>query len=281
MPLQPTSLCSFLSFTDNYGTNPSTTPGTSITTSASANTKGAYTQVLSALAQDAYGILIRLSDMFSSSTDLQGLVDIGVDLAGGTSYTVWIPDLIANNAPGTISAGFTYYFPIKIPAGATVGARAQSNFGSQTVRVAVSVDHTPTAPESWLLGSVVERIGTITTSRGVAFTPGNAADGTWVSLGTTTRPASWVQLGFSLASSAPGTENTYVDLAVGDSTTKRVLQRAMLRSQSGPILHHMIDPNPVWSKSYHRLFSGAELWIRGRCSGAPSSTYHGVAYVLG
>lgn len=274
-------LCEFFSFTNNYGTNPSATPGTSITSGGSANTKGSWTQLLSALSAPVYGIFVRLSDAASSSEDRQHLVDIGIDPAGGTSYSVLLPDLNGGNAP-TIGngTGFQYYFPMRIPSGATVAARTQCLSASRTIVVGIEVDHQPTRLEHWPLGSIVERIGTITSSRGVAFTPGNAADGSWVSLGTLSRPCIWLQLGYSLAASIANAERTYVDLAVGDGSNKRILMRSIYAGQSGPILRAVTMPHLLWSRAYNRLPTGAELWVRGRCENAPDSTYNALAYAM-
>ncbi|MGE0362775.1 MAG: hypothetical protein AB7R67_18830 [Vicinamibacterales bacterium] len=279
--LHSAGLCEFSSFTTNYPTDPTSTPGTTITSGGSANTKGSYTQLLAALAADAYGVFIRLSDAASSSEDRQHLVDIAIDPAGGSSYSVVIPDLNGGNAPliGN-GAGFQYYFPLRIPAGATVAARTQCLTSSRTIVVGIEVDHRPTRPEGWPRGALVERVGTITSSRGVAFTPGTASDGTWVSLGTLTRACCWVQLGYSLAASVANAERTYVDLGVGDASTKRVLMRSIYAAQSGPILRAITVPNLVWSKAYHELPAGAELWVRGRCENAPDSTYNALAYAM-
>jgi hypothetical protein len=43
----------------------------------------------------------------------------------------------------------------------------------------------PSNPECVPVGQYSETIGTISGSAGVVFTPGNAADGAWTSLGTT------------------------------------------------------------------------------------------------
>jgi len=279
--LYPGRLCEFLDFVNNFGTSPSATPGTSISSSTSANTKGSWTQVLSALASTGYGIYVRLSDAASSSEDRQHLVDIGVDPAGGSSYSVVLPDLNGGNVPAISNGCVEYYFPIVLPAGATVAARTQHQAAAaRTIRVGVQVDLRPTVPWAWPAGAIVERIGTISSSRGVSFTPGNAADGSWTSLGTLTYATTWVQLGYALSAAVANAERTYVDLGAGASGSQRVLMRHYYAGQSGPITMHRMAMNLLWSRAYVRLPAGTELWVRGHCENAPDTTYNALAYAL-
>jgi len=274
-------LSEFLDFVNNFGSSPSSTPGTSVAASTSANTKGSWTAVLSALASKGYGIYVRLSDAASSSEDRQHLVDIGVDPAGGTSYSVVIPDLNGGNVPAIANGCVEYYFPIEIPAGATVAARTQHQAAAaRTIRVGVQVDLRPTVPWAWPSGAIVERIGAVTNSRGVSFTPGNATDGSWVSLGTLTYATRWVQLGYALSASVANAERTYVDLGAGPTGSQRVLMRGIYAGQSGPITMHRMAHNLLWSRACVRLPAGTELWVRGHCENAPDTTYNALAYAL-
>ena len=83
------------------------------------NTMGSWVQLLTGaqMANDAYGILININNSSTSATTRNILLDVGVDNAGGTSYTVKIPYLMGGHAsPYNIgSGGIWYYFPLFIP----------------------------------------------------------------------------------------------------------------------------------------------------------------------
>lgn len=70
------------------------------------NTKGSYAQVFTALEHDVYFIAIQINNATATGV-VNTLIDIGVDPAGGTSYTVLIPDLIAPGASGLLGNSAT------------------------------------------------------------------------------------------------------------------------------------------------------------------------------
>jgi hypothetical protein len=131
------------------------------------------------------------------------------------------------------------------------------------------------------VGHITETIGTITNSGGVSFTPGNAADGSWASLGTTTRPLWWWQLGCQISAGTIGAQYTYVDLAVGDGSNKDIIIKNHLMSFSGTA---EIDSQPYMTQlvqGYKHVPAGATMYVRGRCNGAPTSGYNAVAVGVG
>jgi hypothetical protein len=78
-----------------------------------------------------------------------------------------------------------------------------------------------------------------------------------------------------------GAELTYVDLAYGDATNKKIITRSMMTSLTTEIVGVPIAENLDYSACYYPLPAGTELWVRGRCSTAPTSGYSAVAIGIG
>ena len=193
---------------------------------------GSYVEVISdtLITEDCYGIAICISQAATSTTARRRLVDIGIDPAGGTSYSSVIPDLLCTNASpygnSTLIGGVWYYFPIFIKAGSAIAARACGN-GAQTLYVAAQVYGKPTAPEMLKVGSKVISYGVTVANppTGVSVTPGTTNRGAWVSLGTVAagdKPFFW-QFGVDSSLTSLGTETFACDIGIGDATNKALV----------------------------------------------------------
>jgi len=241
--------------------NPSTTPGTSIT--AGSGTKGSWGQVLSALSNDVYMLELWINAGNSSGAQRDYWIDIGVDPAGGTSYSVLIADIVGHMADSAVAGGRWYRFPIFIKAGSTVGARAQGN-GANAIRVAAIAYGWPTNPEAVLVGQYSETLGN-GTFPGVSFTPGSSgAEGNWVQVGTTTRNCWWWQIGVGYSGTTLTSLMYYIDLATGDSSNKHMIIENM------PVF--IRGTAETWAQfatfdGFWEVPAGASLYVRGSCSG--------------
>lgn len=117
---------------ENVGTNESTTELTWLTASSTANTKGAWTELIAASSFDYHGVWFNVGHVFNVSSFL--LIDIAIGGAG--SEVVIMPNLstcrraITND--GSASAVF---LPLFIPKGSRISARCQSTVASGQVQV--------------------------------------------------------------------------------------------------------------------------------------------------
>jgi hypothetical protein len=118
---------------DVYGFNPSTTLGTSVDPGGTANTKGAFAQLTAATNQDMAGFFLGLhgspSATGGSSLIYPSLIDIAIGASG--SEKIIRPNYPINmTASGTACnnplPGSSPFYPIPIPAGTRIAARAQS-----------------------------------------------------------------------------------------------------------------------------------------------------------
>ncbi len=273
---------SYGSEVDNWDATPGLTIGTNVTTGGSANTDGSWTQVLSALARDVHWMQIQGAGNQATGNQRDVLFDIGVDPAGGTSYTA-VKSSLSISCASAITTGPAYCFPIYIPAGATVAIRSRCNAASITTRFAVKAWGDPSFPEMFPCGLYHELVGTVTGSAGVSFTPGNAAWGSWQSLGTIARPLWYWQLGVGCSNATMSTESDYVQLGYGDGTTGGTRGIAMhnISSSTAEAINHNTKSNLHFPENICHLPAGTGIYVRGWASAAPQSGWWALAYGTG
>jgi hypothetical protein len=260
----------------NGGANPGTALGTSVTPGAS-DAEGSATIIAtgSNIAQDIYGFMIRVSDGATATQSKSHLLDIGVDNAGGTSYTWIISNLVCGDS-GSITAtgaGHAFFFPMFIKAGSQVAAG--------TVLIGAKFYGYNSAQETMPVGMFSETIGTITGSSGVTVTPGNAADGSWTSLGTTTNALWWWQMGYQIDNAAITAEYTFMELAYGDATNKIPIMKEMHGGTTGETVGTIFKSNLSFFECYCPVPAGTNIYARMRCNNAPDTAYNMVAVGVG
>ena len=269
---------------DNWGTNPGSTIGTSVTPGAS-NAEGSWTQVASSanIAEDVYGFYLQVHSGATSAAAKPQLLDIGVDPAGGTSYTAIITNLVIGSSPAlTVAGNREHFFWFRIKAGSSVAVRIQgANATAGTVRVPIRFYGKPSRPEVVPNGAYSETLGTITNSDGQSFTPGNAADGSWADLGATTLPLWWWQLGYQINNATITAEYTYIEVAWGDASNKHTMFKVMHGGTTGETCGLAAQTQLLQVAAYNPVPAGANIYIRGRCNNAPDTGYNATVVGVG
>jgi hypothetical protein len=281
---------------DNWGANPGNVPGTSFAPGAS-NVYGNWTRLHTNSSDISTEIWMAEFSLLGGSTsgqDKSQLLDIGVDPAGGTSYVSIFGDTAAAGAAATKAMVFGHsptvgnsgpssivMLPLRIPSGSTVAARVQgSNATAGTVYVCMRLFGKPSLPEMFPRGHVAEIIGAITNSGGVSFTPGNAADGDWTSLGTTVRALFWFQLCVQLSLDTQNARYYWFELAYGDGTNYVTILKES-RWTGGSESQQRGAAGSELFQSYCHVPAGATLYVRGRCNAAPDAGWNSVAVGVG
>lgn len=282
--LLPGGLSAYNFTYDNWGTNPANSIGTSVTPGAS-NVEGSWTQVASSanIAQDCYWIYMQVHSGATATAAKNHLLDIGVDPAGGTSYVAIISNIVCGAAPSLTQAGNReFVFPYFIKAGSSVAVRIQgSNATAGTVRVPMRFYGQPTNPNAVPVGNISQTMGTITNSRGPSFTPGNAADGSWVDLGATSNPLWWWQLGYQIDNGTITAEYTYIEVAWGDATNKHTMFKMMHGGTTSETCGLAAQTHLLPCAAYNPVPAGANIYVRGRCNNAPDTGYNAVVVGIG
>jgi len=283
----PVGANAFGTFLPSSTARPAGAQGTSVTPSTTSLAAATYAQILTALSTDAYGLLIAINSNSANNSTRRTVVDISIDPAGGTTYNVVIPNLIAGGAPSYVTEGMAqwYYFPIFIPRGSTVAARA---YGTVTtaIRVMAWAMQQPINPASIRKGSFVEAIGLGSpVYDGTAITPGTATKSSWVPLGTTTKRLWWWQLGLegtAADSSYAANSTIHLDLGVGDGTdpgTDMILRDFPIRVGSAAETYSSM---PITVGCEWSVPAGSSLYVRA-INAATNETggYTVIAYGMG
>jgi hypothetical protein len=278
---------SYGSKTASWGTTrPSSNNGTSVTP-GTGTTKGSWASLITATTSDSHNILININSNFGSAASRTTVVDIGWDESGGTSYTQRIPNLLAGGAApysstGTAAGtgcGIWYSFPISIPLGSRIAARALGSVAT-AIRVGVVLDGEIRRQDMSRCGSFVEAIGITETAQvGVTVTSGTTSEGAWTSLGTTSKKCWYWQAGVQVPTSDTSWNAVclHLDLAVGDASNKDIIIYDQLINTSA--IEEM-SFNSAARGTFWEVPGGSTLYARLQNSGT-NDAYSVVAYGLG
>lgn len=270
-----TRLTRFTTVASSY-TTPTTTPGVAITPGS--GVKGSWATVLSAIPGEAHVVEIRFVAGNTNAAARNILVDIGIDPSGGTNFTTLIPNLIASQASNFVDIGIMYTFPLLIPAGASIGARAASN-STSTVRVAMRLMRSDYRG-AFDYGTQVVQIGTASesTGTGVSFTPGNTgAEGSWTTLGNlgTGGVCKFITFGVGINNSTTTSLMYYIDLRVGGVM---VLENVpLILPGTNEKLGYVM---PLLSGFVYIPANGQNVDIRGSCSGTAVTGFNALGYAV-
>lgn len=268
---------SFALTTPSFGTaRPASANGTSVTPAV--GSKGAWVQLGSDFTEDAYGLLININTNSASAASRATLVDIGIDPLGGTAYQPVINNLLAGGASAYTLNGLYYYFPLFIPAGASVAARAQSTVVT-ALRVGTFAMQRANAPHTFRRGCFTETYGVTTPPDGTAIVPGTTSEGAWTQVGTTAQRVWWWQaaLQVNAADVSWNAAAIHIDVAVGDATNKDIIIQDMLVTTSSA--EAMIN-GPLTAGVEFDTRAGTNVYMRAQHSGTLDA-YTGAVYALG
>jgi hypothetical protein len=192
--------------------------GTSVTPSATANTKGSYAQLISAASNtvDAAWVLV---DFTNGTAHTDYLVDLAIGASGSEQ-------IIANNlfvsGGGGLAQNLVFSYPllIAVPTGTRIAARCQAGTASAAaLHVTLHL-----MGQGFLPSSALQRLTSYgqntSDSGGVSIDPGGTANtkpGTWTEItSSTTNPIRLLYAALGLAQNAAPTGATWLfDLGMG------------------------------------------------------------------
>lgn len=274
---------SYLWRLDSVTTRPAAAYGTSITPSGTANLYTGYTQLIAgaAVVNDVWFIEINVNSAAVSAAARDMIVTIGLDPAGGSSYTDTINHLLVTGAsPYTVGTGGVWYaFPLFIPAGTSIGIKvSQNNTNTTAIRAFVRLHGQPTHPEITPLGYYVETLGADpASSRGTTFTLGTTSDGTYASVGTLTKSAWWFQIGYGVNDATINVGVIHLDVAA-DSAGNKVLIRDYPVTCTST---EQINQPALRAQCTGLVAGGSQIYTRGQSSNTADTTTTRAVYALG
>ncbi len=267
------------------GTQPNVTTYGGVSVTPAQNAYDAYAQVIagSSVTDECQEIEIHISGIGASTAARDGMVTIGFDLAGGTSYTDKIVDLVCGPAARTGGGDgqecVKFMFPLRVPAGCSIGAKASVNSATLTaIRVKCVLRGRPTHPEHIWVGNFVTTFGAdITTSAGTAITPGGASDSAWLQLGSAlTTPLHYWEFGYGINDATMQQGEVVIDIGLGDASNKRrVIANAEVFTQSIEI----ISKAPQGRYAHGAV--GDIVYARAQRAGTPDSANSIAVYGVG
>ena len=209
-------------------TRPNTANGVAVTPNAASDAYGTAVALGSALTSDCYGIMININTNAGSVASRNSVIQLMVDPNGGTSYTAVLTGLLCGSAgPYVTSGGMWYYFPYFIKSGATIAVAARGSVAT-AFRVGYKIYQQPENALMMMKGKYFETLGVTVgtgTAVGTTIVPGTTSDGSWTSIGTTTKDLWWWQVGFQLpvGDTSWGALAYHVDIGVGSATTPDII----------------------------------------------------------
>lgn len=264
----------FAYWSDNLGTvgASGTAFGTGLTLGFS-NADGPVTQTLPALAHDCEYLVLGFAGWAVGGRNTSSLLDVMIDPAGGTNWSVLISDLLVGfcSAPNftlgtTAGLPLQYHFPLWIPAGTSIGVRARcadNGVGySGDPRVVAFAAGGNRNPASWWCGQKVETVGTFDAgnSIGQSHTPGDSGVFSgWANLGAPVGGRSG-----AVQWAAQGTMNNsasarmyHFEFSAGGTRIGPTLLKGFSTGEAGA----QISSGPIFCD----LPAGAQFRVRGAC----------------
>src|SRR5262245_61767637 len=247
-------------------------PGTSITSGASASTKGAWTQLIAATAFDAYFIVIAFNGLGAANNAWRACVDIGI---GAATEEVLIADLLGGLAPsqgGTTVNGPAkqWAFPLYIPAGSRLTGRYASDRTGFASFLAIWLYGGHGYPP-FRVGTKVTTYGTGTVPAGTAITPGaSGAEGAWAQLVASSSEDHFALFpSFQVNDGSMNNRAFGVDIGVGAATEEEVAGNYWFGTTSDEVTMGPFPAMPTWAD----VPAGSRLSMRAQCSGVLDAAY--------
>lgn len=239
--------------------------------------KSSWQNVLSALSGDAYGLWVQVAKTALSATDTSAVLDVGIDTAGGSSYTAKLSDFLCGfaddpNANSGTGGMQQLMIPVKIPSGSTVAIRGQTARASaQAASVRVQVAMATSGPLPGTLNCTTYGVSGTT---GTSVTPGAGSWGSWTNIGSTLAANTQMVAIACQPNGATVSRDAY-RLEIGVSSAaifgEYIFKTSTTESCHGAWPH---EPAPYY------LAAGTQLQVRARSIGSSGDTIRVALYTI-
>lgn len=250
--------------------DPVASAGTTVTSSASANTYGTWTQIHAGFTHATTLVDINITNLGANATNKNCYIDIGVGASSG-AVCLLIEKLGGCGAgPGL---GINYLVPIRIPPDTPVWARHQNVATSQAAGVQITAHGGN--QNIWTMPTItsVAALGATTASTvGTTVVVGaSGAEGSWTQIvASTTTDYAGAFISFFNNGTAHTAGVVYsFDLAMGASGQEQTIGENLTRSSPISSAEQFIT---ICHPTLLGIPSGARLSVRGSCTGAVVTT---------
>lgn len=237
--------------------------GTTVTAGATAHTMGSPVSLIDPTDFPSYGIAVQITDVHTNAARTSFLMDLGFEPSGGGTFRVLLPFLDCWGAGiGATQAEQPkgWVFPVYVPPGVRVSARAQAVIVSDTAVVSVWLAQKPLYPFIVLRW---EAYGVVASaSNGTPVTPANGAFGSWTQIPastTTSRAHNFWTAGYGGGTDTSiSTISVLVEIGHGPSDPPQTIGTFQFRQYEGEAVGGPGPDTPI----YHPVPSGQQLWAR-------------------
>jgi hypothetical protein len=244
------------------------TSGTAVQSSSSANTYGSWTEIHSGLLSQGKWVTLNIHSTFTSNSARNSYFDFGVG-PDSSNVTTLIEKLAVNGTNSIVGA--TFMFPLYIPKNQKIWAKHQCSVASITGYVMFGVTGGGLIGLDTFKCVSIEALGSGSSTLGTTITPGNAAQGSWTEIVSST---SKKYVGFMisplLSNDASRTQylTTYLDIGYGSNGSEICIGFGNTRQyviETDERISSMSVP------SFCTLPAGTRLVARANGSGAPDT----------
>lgn len=263
----------------NAGSVGTDTPGTSVTTGATAATKGTPAEIFSSTNFDSYWMTIIACNYAASTTASDGAMDI---LIGASTEEVLIPNLLMGQCGVLGSTNLSgikrWDFPLYTPAGSRVAVQAAGGRTSTALNVLIYLYGGDGSPH-FRVGSKVTTYGMGTVPNGTAITPGvSGAEGSWTEITSSTSEDhfAFVPSFQTTNDSVMGARTFALDLGVGAAPEEMISEGWFYQTQTLEVTHGPLASMPCFAD----VPSGTRLVMRASNSGTNTDSFDAVIHAV-
>jgi len=262
----------------NAGSVGTLTPGTSVTTGASTNTKGTPAEIFSATNFASFWMTIIATGYGAGGVASDGAMDI---LIGAATEEVLIPNLLmgeCGNVGDNTEGGFKRWdFPLYTPAGSRIAVQAAGRRTSTAFNVVMYL-HGGNGSPPFRVGSKVTTYGMGTVPNGTAITPGaNGAEGSWAQIAAATSEDHFAFLPSFQVTNDSIILNRVLSLEIGvGAATEESIGEWLFSAHANELVHGPMDSTPV----FQDVPAGTRLSMRASNNATNSDSYNAVIHAV-
>lgn len=252
--------------------------GTSVTTASTSTTKGSAAQVFASTSFDAYMLTIIASDYGSAGLASEGCMDI---LIGTAPEAILIPDLLigycGSGSASIIQGPKRWDFPLYVPVGSRIAARAAGVRASSLVRVWMFLYGGDGSPP-FRVGSKVTTYG-VTVPNGTTISPGaSGVEGAWTQITAATSEHHFALVpSFQLAGDTITSNRAIaVDVGIGSATEELVGEAYWFFTDANERMGGPWNSRPIFCD----VPAGTRLVMRASNSSLNDGAYNGAIHAV-
>lgn len=250
-------------------------PGDAVTTHATESTKGTIVELIASTSFDAYWVRIMAFNYGVAGTASAGALDI---LIGAATEEVLIADLLMGNCGEGSSSGNgdgkVWDFPLHVPSGSRLSARAAGERVTTVVQVVVFLYGGDGSPP-FRVGSKVTTYGMGTVPFGTTIVAGESGnDGAFTQITASTAVDHFAVFpSYQVQSDTSVQQNWHtLGIGVGAATEDEIAGDYLYHSNSSETLNGPINPMPT----FHNIPASTRLTARNAIDGTANASQYGV-----